>query len=54
VSILLDSAQRSASVVILEKNRLAVISKSTFEQCMEKTRVFLLMLAGDWLVGYVS
>ncbi len=33
---LLDSAPRSASVVTLEKTRLAVISKSSFEQCMEK------------------
>jgi CRP/FNR family cyclic AMP-dependent transcriptional regulator len=33
---LLDSAPRSASVVTLEKTRLAVVSKSAFEQCMEK------------------
>ncbi|MCK4586708.1 MAG: Crp/Fnr family transcriptional regulator [Gammaproteobacteria bacterium] len=33
---LLDSAPRSASVVTLEKTRLAVISKSSFEECMEK------------------
>ncbi len=33
---LLDSAPRSASVVTLEKTQLAVISKSSFEQCMEK------------------
>lgn len=33
---LLDSAPRSASVVTLEKTQLAVISKSAFEQCMEK------------------
>jgi CRP/FNR family cyclic AMP-dependent transcriptional regulator len=33
---LLDSAPRSASVVTLEKTRLAVISKSAFEQCMAK------------------
>ena len=33
---LLDSSPRSASVVTLEKTRLAVISKSSFEECMEK------------------
>ena len=33
---LLDSAPRSASVVTLEKTRLAVISKASFEECMEK------------------
>ncbi len=33
---LLDSAPRSASVVTLEKTRLAIISKPAFEQCMEK------------------
>jgi CRP/FNR family cyclic AMP-dependent transcriptional regulator len=33
---LLDSSPRSASVVTLEKARLAVISKSSFEECMEK------------------
>ncbi len=33
---LLDSAPRSASVMTLEKTRLAVISKPAFEQCMEK------------------
>ena len=33
---LLDNAPRSASVVTLEKTRLAVISKSSFEECMEK------------------
>jgi CRP/FNR family cyclic AMP-dependent transcriptional regulator len=32
---LLDSAPRSASVVTLEKTRLAVISKPAFEKCME-------------------
>ena len=33
---LLDSAPRSASVVTLEKTRLAVISKPAFEECMGK------------------
>ena len=33
---LLDNAPRSASVVTVEQTRLTVISKSAFEECMEK------------------
>lgn len=42
---LLDSAPRSASVVTLEQTRLAVISKSAFEQCMEKNPAISLKIS---------
>ena len=45
---LLDSSPRSASVVTLEKTRLAIISKSSFEECMEKnTGIYLKVRRGQ-------
>lgn len=42
---LLDSAPRSASVVTMEATRLAVISKSGFEECMKKNPEISLIIS---------